>query len=174
MLMTLRNEKMPHPDGLLVKLAEFVDSDTLFVGIGNRLRCDDGVGSYIAEELAQDGLMALDVGAAVENWLGKIARSRPRRILFIDAVHFDGLAGEVRIFQTDELDDSIPSTHGSTNWGFIREYLRQNGSEPETAVLGIQPADCSLGFGMSDSIVSTSRCVAEFLAQCTSRRSANR
>ncbi|MEO0112530.1 MAG: hydrogenase maturation protease [candidate division WOR-3 bacterium] len=75
----------------------------LVVGIGNRDRGDDGIGSLIAERLIKEGFEnVLDCERTPENYLAKIIEKKPEKIIFIDACDFGGKIGEVRIFKKEE------------------------------------------------------------------------
>ncbi|MCX7837742.1 MAG: hydrogenase 3 maturation endopeptidase HyCI [candidate division WOR-3 bacterium] len=75
----------------------------LVVGIGNRDRGDDGIGSLIAERLIKEGWEnVLDCERTPENYLSKIVEKKPKKIIFIDACDFDGEIGEIRIFKKEE------------------------------------------------------------------------
>lgn len=75
----------------------------LVVGIGNRDRGDDGIGSLIAERLIKEGLEnVLDCERTPENYLFKIIEKKPKKIIFIDACDFGGKIGEIKIFKKEE------------------------------------------------------------------------
>jgi hydrogenase 3 maturation protease len=66
------------------------------IGVGNRMRGDDGVGSVIAErlqELAKGSLLVIDAETVPENYLGVLLDSKPEVALFVDAVDFGGEVG---------------------------------------------------------------------------------
>ncbi|MEO0089273.1 MAG: hydrogenase maturation protease [candidate division WOR-3 bacterium] len=78
----------------------------LVVGIGNRDRGDDGIGSLIAERLIKEGFKnVLDCERTPENYLSKIIEKKPEKIIFIDACDFGGKIGEVRIFKKEEWEN---------------------------------------------------------------------
>lgn len=75
----------------------------LVIGIGNRDRGDDGIGSLIAERLIKEGFEnVLDCERTPENYISKIIEKRPEKIIFIDACDFGGEIGEIRIFKKEE------------------------------------------------------------------------
>ncbi|MEO0086809.1 MAG: hydrogenase maturation protease [candidate division WOR-3 bacterium] len=75
----------------------------LVVGIGNRDRGDDGIGSLIAERLIKEGFEnVLDCERTPENYLAKIIEKKPEKIIFIDACDFGGKIGEIKVFQKEE------------------------------------------------------------------------
>lgn len=75
----------------------------LVVGIGNRDRGDDAIGSLVAERLIKEGFEnILDCERTPENYLSKIIEKKPKKIIFIDACDFGGEIGEIRIFKKEE------------------------------------------------------------------------
>ena len=83
------------------------------LGVGNRLRGDDGVGSLVAEQLeGQTAALSIDAGEVPENYLEKVARSRPNTILILDAVDFGGAPGDLRVLEPEMVGSSRISTHG--------------------------------------------------------------
>lgn len=75
----------------------------LVVGIGNRDRGDDAIGSLVAERLIKEGFEnILDCERTPENYLSKIIEKKPKKIIFIDACDFGGEVGEIRVFKKEE------------------------------------------------------------------------
>jgi hydrogenase 3 maturation protease len=75
----------------------------LIIGVGNRDRGDDGIGSIIAESLIKEGFdNVLDCERIPENYLSKIIEQKPKKIVFIDAGDFGGKIGEIRVFKKEE------------------------------------------------------------------------
>jgi len=79
------------------------------MGVGNRDRGDDGVGSVVAAELLDQPsvvssqssaiIAVLDCGVAPENYLARAASLRPRRVIFIDAADFGAAPGSIALFE---------------------------------------------------------------------------
>jgi Ni,Fe-hydrogenase maturation factor len=54
------------------------DKKILFVGIGNLLKRDDGVGVYISNRIKnRDNITSLTVETSIENYIGKINNLNP-------------------------------------------------------------------------------------------------
>lgn len=135
---------------------------TLFVGIGNEFRSDDGVGVFIIELLRSKALkdttlkdveMIIHRGEGVdliELW------KNYRRVFIFDAVSSDSEAGEVFHFQIPE--DNLPSTqfNCSTHAFNIVDVIRLAktiGSLPEkVSVYGIQAKSFDNGKGLSSAV----------------------
>jgi len=77
----------------------------LVLGVGNRMRGDDAVGSIIGELLAAGGrIPAIDCSVAPENHLSRILEARPEELILVDACDFGGRAGEIRRFEEAEFE----------------------------------------------------------------------
>ena len=61
----------------------------VFVGVGNRLRGDDGIGPVLIDMLRGRVAHAIDAGIRPENYTSAIKRLKPAVIVFIDAVKFE-------------------------------------------------------------------------------------
>ena len=102
---SLRRLLSPRPDGQLPRVA--------VVGVGQRLRGDDGAGPAVAQRLAplaDAALLVVDAGHAPENCLGPIVRFRPDAILFVDAARGGLAPGELIWLRPDEADSRGGST----------------------------------------------------------------
>ena len=132
-------------------LRRLEDGRLSVLGVGNRLRHDDGVGSLLAERLASmTGVTVVDAGMVPENHLEQLLRSQPDTIVIVDAVDFGGTAGEVRILEPSALPHTGLSTH-APSLNMAVEYLR-NRTQARVWVLGIQPTNLGLGEGLSPSV----------------------
>jgi len=120
----------------------------LFLGMGNRLKGDDGVGPYICE-LIQDRVRApvLDVGTALENYLGPIFRLQPEAILLLDAADLGMDPGDMAFLERDAIACSGPSTH-TVSVDFVLGTLDRD-QQMRFRFLGIQPKRVRLGESLS-------------------------
>ncbi|MBN2135639.1 MAG: hydrogenase maturation protease [Acidobacteria bacterium] len=141
-----------------------IDKDNVVIlGVGSRLRGDDGVGSIIGGllEKAFPG-RAYDVSTVPENYIGKILSAGKKNIIFIDTLAFGGKPGEYRFVEMSEIYDGLLSTHGSS-LTFLLEVLGE-GAEGVTAyVLGIEPADTSVSETLTPEIERTMKNILEIL-----------
>ena len=63
------------------------DKKILFVGIGNLLKMDDGIGVYISRRIKERGsVSSLTVEVSIENYIGKINSLKPDILVLIDCV----------------------------------------------------------------------------------------
>jgi hydrogenase 3 maturation protease len=109
------------------------------VGVGNTMKGDDGAGPRLVQRLkGAVHAVLFDAGTTPENQLGPIVRAAPRTVLIIDALHFGGLPGSIRIFNPKDLGSVAFTTH-SMNLEFFVRYLKKHGIA-DVVFLGIQPA----------------------------------
>lgn len=119
----------------------------LFVGIGNVLKSDDGIGVYIALRIHErETVRVLVVEVSIENYIGRINKTQHDILILIDAVDFQKEPGYYRLLSPDEIMDYTTNTHNisvSKLPVFFKSPL---------LILGIQPESVSLGEGISDSV----------------------
>lgn len=121
---------------------------TLILGIGNRLKGDDGVGPFICD-LIQDRVPSpvIDAGTAPENYLGPISRLEPEAILVLDAADLHAVPGCMALLERENLGWSGCSTH-TTSLGFMLSTLARS-QQIRFRLLGIQPVSVCLGEALS-------------------------
>ena len=120
------------------------------VGVGQRLRGDDGAGSAVARRLAAlagPALRVVDAGHAPENCLGPIVRFGPDAILFVDAARGGLAPGDLIWLRPDEADSRGGSTH-TLSLAMLADYLSAE-TGAAVHVLGIEPDELAFGEGLS-------------------------
>ena len=135
------------------------------IGVGNRMRGDDGVGSVIAERLqglARGNLLVIDAETVPENYLGVLLDSKPEFVLFIDAVDFGGEAGEWALVPLSVLGDKVPTTH-TVSLKLLGQILESNSIE--CLLLAIQPKQIGFGAPMSEEVASAAESIVQMLVQ---------
>ncbi|MEO0005141.1 MAG: hydrogenase 3 maturation endopeptidase HyCI [candidate division WOR-3 bacterium] len=130
----------------------------LIVGVGNRLRCDDGVGSHIVDLLKErvKDVEVIDAGTVPENYLESIIQKRPQRVLIVDACLFDGKPGEFRLFDLESFENlHFPnfSTH-TLPLNLIAQLIITK-TNAKVYLLGIQPAQRGFGEKLSPVLSAT-------------------
>ncbi len=115
------------------------------VGIGNRLRGDDGVGPEIISRVKNPlpSLVLFDVGEAPENYLEKILKEKPDTIVLIDAVDFNASPGTIKVMEKGDIRNESFSTH-NVSLNLVAKYLEKETSA-NVFLLGIQPETTELG-----------------------------
>ena len=129
----------------LTELKDRLQGKVSIVGIGNRLRGDDGVGPEIINRVKNPlpSLVLFDVGEAPENYLGKIVKQKPDTIVLIDAVDFDASPGTIKVIEKDDIKDESLSTH-KVSLNLVAKYLQKETSA-DVFLLGIQPETTEFG-----------------------------
>jgi len=157
------------------------------LGIGNTLRSDDGVGSYIARHCEESPLrtsevrssalrkcgggrrsnlktIIIDAGTMPENYIAKVAEFKPDRVIFIDALAFGGQPGECRIVKAQDLSDTTTSTHNLSLKLLAQAIQEQH--ECDIILLGIQPETTQFGEKLSESVAKTADEILSILHNC--------
>ena len=128
----------------LEKILSKKDKRILFVGIGNVLKSDDGVGVYIANGIKKsERILTLSVEVSVENYIGKINSLEPDIIVLVDCVEMKASPGKCRIIKPELIRDLTFNTHNIS----IKKLV--NFFEMPVFVLGIQPENVEFGENIS-------------------------
>ncbi len=109
----------------------------ILLGIGNDMRGDDGIGVYIARKFRKDGWVAMDCSTVPENYIGKVIRYKPEKVVIVDAAEMGLEAGEIRKIPKDKMGMASFSTHSLPLSIFIN-HVEKN-CRAEIVVIGIQP-----------------------------------
>jgi hydrogenase 3 maturation protease len=122
------------------------------LGIGQKLRGDDGAGPAVARGLtaalaAFPHLLVLDAGPAPESLTGTLRRFQPEVVLLVDAAHLGAPAGTVRWLTADQARGLTASSHTMPPT-LLAEYLAAE-LGCAVALLGIQPQDMLFGAPLS-------------------------
>ena len=121
------------------------------LGVGNRLKGDDGAGPALIDRLfGRVSAECIDTGEVPENFLEVVVRTAPDTILIVDAGDFGGEAGAARLFEAAAVAESGISTHG-LSLSAVCLYLEQRlGVAP--VVLAVQPAHIRLDEPLSEPV----------------------
>lgn len=142
-------------------LQERADKKILFVGIGNVLKKDDGVGVYVTRHLKEDSrYQSLTVEVSIENYIGKINSLKPDLLVLIDCMDLQRQAGAWDLMAAEGICGCTTNTH-NISLDRVSELF-----DPPTYILGIQPLDITLGEGLSKRVLAT----ANMLIRTISRR----
>lgn len=123
----------------------------LILGIGNRMRGDDGAGSFLIEHIQDKiGALCMDVGITPENFLEKIVKAKPDTLFIVDAIDFQGAPGEIRVFTSDQIFSGTISTH-ALSLRMIIDYLKGR-MTVRVFLIGIQPQSLAFNGKISQSV----------------------
>ena len=145
--------------------------NTLILGMGNLLLCDEGVGVHVARALAQRDLppdvAVVEAGTAFLDVLPDIEKAD--RILLIDAMEGGGAPGSVYRMPFDQClhPEMLASLHGFD----LSRVLFMAGSDraPEVTVFGVEPARIEWGTELSPVIRKVLPAVEEAILNELSR-----
>jgi hydrogenase 3 maturation protease len=133
----------------------------LFVGIGNVLRKDDGVGVYISRRIKEtERAFALTVEVSIENYIGKINSLNPGLLILMDCMELYQPPGSCRLIPLDNIADQTFNTH---NISLVRlgDFFRM-----PLRILGIQPQHIDFGEHLSDPVKKTAIRIVRSINQC--------
>lgn len=121
------------------------------IGIGNPLKKDDNIGNLIVEKLSKEiknkDFIFIKAYLTPENYLMPLKKSKLKAIYFIDAVDFQGIIGEVKLFNLNEIQNLSISTHNIPVTIYKKHF-----SNTEIKLLGIKVKDTSFGEELSEEI----------------------
>lgn len=128
----------------LHRLLSQKDKRILFVGIGNLLKKDDGVGVYISSRIiSADRISVLTAEVSIENYIGKINSLEPDVLIIIDCVDMASRPGTYKILPVSEINDLTFNTH-NISLKRIAEFFTM-----PVFILGIQPEKIDFGENIS-------------------------
>ncbi|PKM99049.1 MAG: hydrogenase 3 maturation endopeptidase HyCI [Elusimicrobia bacterium HGW-Elusimicrobia-3] len=136
---------------------------TLVVTLGSTLRADDGVGPYVCSHVkfSRPDLLLLDAGTTPENVAQTAINWKPDKLILVDAAHFKGTAGEVRVIPLEAINQAMPiSTHSfplSVTFSIIKED-----TGCELAVVGVQAKSLDYREGLSPEVEKTAIELADY------------
>ncbi|WP_298502583.1 hydrogenase maturation peptidase HycI [uncultured Methanobrevibacter sp.] len=114
----------------------------IVLGVGNELKCDDGVGPYIIKRLKEqnienNNIMFIDSQTVPENFTGKIRKENPSHLIIVDACLMGCEPGEVKIVNRYDFASIGISTH-SMSLSFFVKFLEKD-SDIRIIFVGIEP-----------------------------------
>ena len=128
------------------------DTKTIILGIGNILKGDDALGPMICEKLKAAKISAevIDASTVPENYIQTIIKKSPQNLIIIDAIDFSAEPGTIKIFETEDLNSIVISTHTLSPRIFI-DMIRRS-IELKVYIIGVQPAQTQLGSSVSQEV----------------------
>ncbi|WP_353684666.1 hydrogenase 3 maturation endopeptidase HyCI [Thermodesulfovibrio sp. 3907-1M] len=151
-----------------MELNEFlkqIKGRVLIAGIGNPLRGDDAVGSYIVKALSNEKINAIliDCEDKPERFIDKIIQHKPDTVIFIDAVHMNHEPAAVVFLKEENLLHTGISSHQS-NLKMCIEYIRSK-IKTEIFIIGIQPENTDFGKSVSEKVLGVAEILKNILIQ---------
>lgn len=144
----------------------------MILGIGNTLKCDDGIGVYIAEKIDEHlkeaknkpgrEVIVIDCGTTPENYTSVIRKHHPDRLILLDAAGMGLSPGSCRIVPPEKVDTANFSTHNISLATFVLYVSELCG---EVVLIGIQPDNMDFGTVLSDAVRENGDRVAELIIE---------
>lgn len=125
----------------------------IFLGVGNRLKADDGAGPAIIdqlEDMQKDSIIFIDAETVPENFTGKIRKENPSHLIIVDACLMDENPGTIKIVNQEDFANIGISTH-SMSLSYFVKYL-QTDMDMKILFIGIEPESLDYGEDLSDSV----------------------
>ena len=121
----------------------------IILGVGNELKCDDGVGPFIIKKLKEEciedknKLLFINAETVPENFTGKIRKEKPTHLIIVDACLMGGQPGDIKIVDKYDFANIGISTHSMSLSFFVR-YLEE-GNDFRITFVGIEPETMDWG-----------------------------
>ena len=133
-------------------LEELRNTKTIILGIGNTLKGDDAFGPLVCEKLKTERISAevIDAATVPENYIQTIIKKAPQNLLIIDAIDFAESPGTIKVFETEQLNSIVISTHTLSPRIFI-DMIRKS-IFLKVFIIGVQPAQTQLGSDLSPQV----------------------
>jgi len=126
----------------------------LFVGVGNVLKSDDGIGVRISRQIKnRPNIFALTVEVSIENYIGKINSMHPGALVIIDCMDLGASPGTCRLIAIEDLQDLTFNTH-NISLGRLNDFFPY-----PTFVLGIQPKTIEFGEKLTADVLNTAQSI---------------
>ena len=149
-----KGEKMSFESQLEDFLA---DCEKLIVlGVGNELKCDDGVGPFIIKKLKEENiedktkLLFINAETVPENFTGKLRKENPSHIIIVDACLMDGQPGDMKIVNKYDFANIGISTHSMSLSFFVR-YLEKD-NDFRIIFVGIEPKSLDYSENLTENV----------------------
>ena len=134
-------------------LSSALEGRVVVVGIGNRLRGDDGVGSALAGVLIEAGVPRVFDGQDLPDaMVADVAATSPDTVLLVDAVDLGSEPGSVALLGRGQTMSYLPTTHRIPA-DLLMEVLEQ-ATGARCLLLGVQPAATEFGRSMSSEVAA--------------------
>ena len=132
----------------------------LFAGIGNVLRCDDGAGVYIVNNLMESThIEKILVEVSLENYISRINKAKPDLLVLVDCIDFGREPGYIGLLLPEDTFETTVNTHNLT-LRRVAEFF-----DMPVFILGIQPSCLEVGEEMTPGIKKSADYIIGLLNQ---------
>lgn len=146
-----------------LRLPSSTNEGLVIVGVGNRLRGDDGLGPSLIDRLKERGFAhCVDAGPAPENHVSAVLQKDPKTILLVDATHLGLPPGACRLLTQQDILRTGITTH-DIPLPLLIDYMAER-SGARILLLAIQPQHTTVGADLSPAVRRTLDELAVFFA----------
>ena len=131
----------------------------IILGVGNELKCDDGVGPFIIKKLKEEDiedknkLLFINAETVPENFTGKIRKEKPTHLIIVDACLMGGQPGDIKIVDKYDFANIGISTHSMSLSFFVR-YLEKD-TDFGIIFIGIEPESMDYSENLTKNVEKT-------------------
>jgi hydrogenase 3 maturation protease len=121
------------------------------MGIGNKQRGDDGVGSFIAENFTDPNWFVCNCTTVPENYTSVVKKYSPDILVMVDAAQMNLSPGAFRRIAPDQIQDVGLGTHAmslSVTVNYLKPVVQK-----EIVFIGVQPKEVEDREGLSPEIL---------------------
>ena len=133
------------------RLFLFLKGKVVYMGIGNILRGDDGIGPELVARLSGKGLSTVDAGTVPENYIRPVARLEPDTVVIVDAVSLEREPGAVELLERSEIMGNTGFTTHSLSPVLVMERLEEE-TGARVVMLAIAPGTLEFGAPLSPEV----------------------
>jgi hydrogenase 3 maturation protease len=142
-------------------LEDVLKESPCLVGMGNPARRDDGVGSWIAGRLRENGVPCFDVEDVLENHVYDIARTGNPSVVIMDAVAAGMEPGAVVFGPLRGAGEPAPVSTHKLALGLCGRILEESGKR--VYLLGIVPRDLDYGPGLTVEVRRAAESISDLI-----------
>ncbi len=133
---------------------------TVILGVGNDIKGDDGVGSYIARRLERQ-FRSIDGKSVPEAYAYEVISHKPDIVLIIDAAKMGSRPGSVGVFTKEDVKNISSSTH-SMPLSMLSKHLEKEAG-CMVYIIGIEPMETEFDMKLTDTVRKSADNMVEIL-----------
>ena len=166
----LSSEQTASTEAWKDKLSELLRSPSVKIaltGVGNPLRSDDYVGSYVVKILIDanraqfKNAYLIDAENNVESLITKIQNIGAKHVIFIDACQMGLKPGTVSLFPVEDTSYPFFTTHGIP----LKLLAKQLLPESKVWVLAVEPNRTDFGEGLTQEVADSALTISRLITQ---------
>ncbi|MEE9323550.1 MAG: hydrogenase maturation protease [Candidatus Aenigmarchaeota archaeon] len=141
----------------------------VFLGIGNDLKGDDGIGWYVVDKLGKEfrddeNLLFLKT-TVPENHVREINDFAPNMLIIIDSADFKKRPGKIKSIKGYQISESYISTHTTPLTLFLRLYQAGQAFKKPVVLVGIQRKNNEFGQPLSRPVKRAGNRLAKLMSK---------